>query len=298
MPVGITDLAHSIRKNSASGPVLVPLNRGQQLIAAAFGHKTLTSFQVAQNAEREPQDFENVTIVVPDYELVFARAQELGVGLSEPDLRHLVARAFEERLPNTQLHESYGAFDSAVYDKLWADISEDSDVGRAMADANYDGIDEVYFQFEIDFDEAMVGEPLTIEFDGHVSLGIDVERPYSGHKVNYDAALTLTRTGRCCFDAPEVEVLAAALDYDWGDSHESAPHTLAEALAEALDIEPFEAAALVDAEPQPLTGSTGEMVYGYQFDFTEHASPMLAAKLLAKHGSLTLEVGPHFFDTL
>ncbi|WP_423599952.1 hypothetical protein [Roseateles sp. MS654] len=34
----------------------------------------------------------------------------------------------------------------------------------------------------------------------------------------------------------------------------------------------------------------------YLFDFTDHASPALAAKLLGKRGSLQLEVGPEFFD--
>ena len=38
------------------------------------------------------------------------------------------------------------------------------------------------------------------------------------------------------------------------------------------------------------------MTYGYLFDFTNHASPSLAAKLLKKRGAPQLEVGPEFFE--
>ncbi|WP_043360063.1 hypothetical protein [Methyloversatilis universalis] len=74
--------------------------------------------------------------------------------------------------------------------------------------------------------------------------------------------------------------------------------TLAQALAEKLGISASEAEGLVDAEPQELTGNSGEMTYSYLFDFTNHASPRLRAKLLQKHGSLQLEVVPSFFETV
>ncbi|MBS0355496.1 MAG: hypothetical protein JSR83_16550 [Proteobacteria bacterium] len=79
-----------------------------------------------------------------------------------------------------------------------------------------------------------------------------------------------------------------------------APHkkTLAQALAGELGISETEAEELVDAEPQERTGHSGEMTYGYLFDFAKHASPKLSAKLLKKRGSLQLEVGPWFFDAV
>ncbi|MBM2885518.1 hypothetical protein JFK97_14060 [Chromobacterium phragmitis] len=74
--------------------------------------------------------------------------------------------------------------------------------------------------------------------------------------------------------------------------------TLAQALADELRISASEAEELVDVEVQELTGHSGEMTYSYLFDFTDHASPRLAAKLLKQHGSLQLEVRPEFFETV
>lgn len=299
MNVGITDLAHSIRKNSAGSAVPISLSHGQQLVAAALGHNTLASFQASQSAEQEPQILQGVAHVIPDHQLTVERAGELGLEVAPSELHRLIAEAFRERLLHTRLHPSYSAFEDFVQDQAGSDISEDADVSSAAANANYDGIDEVYFELDVDLDQVAVGELAVFEFDGHVGLGLDTERPYSGHKVHFNAALTLTRVGRRCFERVEVEVFSAALDYGWSEPDaEDGPlsRTLAQALADELGIEHSEAEQFVDAEPQALTGSSGEMTYGYLFDFTDYASPALAAKLLAKHGSLQVEVGVNFFD--
>jgi hypothetical protein len=55
-----------------------------------------------------------------------------------------------------------------------------------------------------------------------------------------------------------------------------------------------EAEELADADPVELTSHSGDIVTGYEFDFTHHASPALAAKLMKKHGSLRLRVDPWF----
>lgn len=74
--------------------------------------------------------------------------------------------------------------------------------------------------------------------------------------------------------------------------------TFSEALAEELKITVTEAEELADAEPIELTGSSGESLSGYEFDFSRYASPKLAAKLMRKRGSLRLTVGPWFFDSI
>lgn len=84
----------------------------------------------------------------------------------------------------------------------------------------------------------------------------------------------------------------------WREYQEPPMKTLAQALAEELGISTSEAEELVDAEPQELTGNSGEMTYSYLFDFTNYASSKLRTKLLKKRGSLQLEVGPWFFDTV
>ncbi|STU92445.1 Uncharacterised protein [Klebsiella pneumoniae] len=45
-----------------------------------------------------------------------------------------------------------------------------------------------------------------------------------------------------------------------------------------------------------LDGSSGEMVYGYLLDFTDYASPEIAQKILRRHSSLRIEVGPGFIE--
>lgn len=84
----------------------------------------------------------------------------------------------------------------------------------------------------------------------------------------------------------------------WREFQTPRKKTLEQALAEELSISVSEAEELVDVEPQELTGQSGEMTYSYLFDFTNHASPKLTAKLLKNRGSLLLEVGPWFFETV
>jgi hypothetical protein len=86
-------------------------------------------------------------------------------------------------------------------------------------------------------------------------------------------------------------VLSGGLDYDW-DGDTPPTKTLAQALAEALKIDLADAQELADVEPTELSGHSDGMTYGYLFDFTRRVRPELAAKLMAQHGSLQLEVQP------
>jgi hypothetical protein len=301
MPVGITDLAHSLRQNTAGSAAPIALSRGQQLICAALGHKSLASYQAAQAAAHEPRDLDGVAHVLPDYRLLGQRAKELGVAIPATGLRQLVDQAFEERLSHAQLHDSYGSMVEELHDEMQEVVLSDDAVNGQMANANYDGVDEVYFEPAQEPAEAPLSEPLSIAVSGQVTLGIDTERPYSGHQVMVKVGVTMQRLGRRCLGEPEIEVLAAALDQDWSDREDDEPRprrSLAQALAEELNIDVVEAEQLTDAEPEALTGNSDEMTYSYLFDFTRHASPALAAKLMKLHGSLQLEVAPWFFDAV
>lgn len=298
MSVGITDLAHSLRIQTANSAVPIPLGRGQQLVCAALGHRSLASFQAAQAAGREPLSLDDVPHVVPDYEMLAARAAELGISVPEGRLEALMDAAFEERMPETKVHRDYSDLAMAVQDKMQAAVLSDDEVNSSMGNANYDGIDEVYFEEEIEPDEATLDEPVAVTIAGHVGLGIDTERPYSGHLVRFEVAVSLARCGRRCFEAPDIEVTSAGLDYDWGGDEPVPRRTLAQALAEELNIDVAEAEELTDVEPQELTGHSGEMTYSFLFDFAGQVSPQLAARLMAQHGSLQLEVGPSFFEVL
>jgi uncharacterized protein YozE (UPF0346 family) len=90
----------------------------------------------------------------------------------------------------------------------------------------------------------------------------------------------------------------SALREAWREFQSPPKMSLKQALATELGITESEAEELADVEPQELTGHSGEMTYSYLFDFTDCASPKLAAKLRKKHGSLQLEVGPSFFEAV
>ncbi|MFQ1065248.1 hypothetical protein [Bordetella trematum] len=299
MPIGISDLAHSVRKNSASVAAPVQLGHAQQLIVAALGYKSLAAYQAAQVAALEPQDLGNVHHVVLDYDKLNQRASELGAAPTPSQLHELIDSAFKERAPHTQIHVSHAGFDNYLREHVDQVVIEDDDVNSEMANANYDGIDEIYFDFEVESESVPVGSSLEIDLDGHVGLGIDTERPYAGHKVNVEGFLAVERLGSQCFGSVDCQVTKAELDTNWGDDDydgEPPPRSVSQAYAELLGLELHEVGNLADVEAMELDGSSGDMVYGYLLDFTDYASPEIAQKILRHHSSLRIEVGPGFFE--
>lgn len=301
MTIGISDLAHSVRKNSASAGVPVQLGHAQQLVVAALGYKSLAAYQAAQGAAQEPPHLDDVHHVVLDYDMLDQRAGELGAAPAPSQLRELIGDAFKARAPHARIHASHASFDTYVREHVDQVVIADDGVNSEMAGANYDGIDEVYFDFEVESNTIPVGSTLDIDLDGHVGLGIDTERPYSGHIVNVEGTLSVPRSGRRCFGSVDCEVTKAALDTNWGDDdHDGEPpvRSVSEAYAELLGLELHEVGDLADVEVMPLDGNSGEMVYGYLIDFTDAASPEVAKKILQRHSSLRIEVGPGFFDNV
>ena len=179
MSLGISDLAHSLRKTSAAAAVPVPLGHAQQLIAAALGYRTFAAYQAAQATTQEPASLTDVHHVVLDEDLLDQRASELGAAPPPDRLHELIETAFRERAPHTRIHASYAAFENYLRQHVDQVVIDDDDVNSEMANANYDGVDEVYFDFEVEFEKVPVGGALDIDLDGHVGLGIDTERPYA-----------------------------------------------------------------------------------------------------------------------
>lgn len=301
MSLGISDLAHSVRKNSAAAAVPVPLGHAQQLVAAALGYKTFAAYQAAQATAQEPASLTAVHHVVLDEDLLDQRAGELRVAPTPDRLHALIDAAFRERAPHTRIHASYAAFEDYLRQHVDQVVMEDDDVNSEMANANYDGVDEVYFDFEVEFEKVPVGGALDIDLDGHVGLGIDTERPYAGHIVNVEGTLSVERLGHHCFGAVDCQVTKADLDTDWGDDdHEDGPpvRSMSQAYADLLGLDLHEVGNLVDVEAEPRDGHSGEMVYSYILDFTDYASPEVARKILQHHASLRIEVGPDFFENV
>lgn len=224
MPIGISDLAHSVRKNSASVAAPVQLGHAQQLIVAALGYKSLAAYQAAQVSALEPQDLGNVHHVVLDYDQLDQRASELGAAPTPSQLHELIDAAFKERASRTHIHASHADFDNYLREHVDQVVIEDDDVNSEMANANYDGIDEVYFDFEVESENVPVGSSLEIDLNGHVGLGIDTERPYAGHKVNVEGFLAVERLGSQCFGSVDCQVTKAELDTNWGMMTTTASH--------------------------------------------------------------------------
>jgi hypothetical protein len=73
---------------------------------------------------------------------------------------------------------------------------------------------------------------------------------------------------------------------------------MTQAYADLLGLNLEEVGDLVDVEPEARDGQSDEMVYSYILDFTHFASPEVAEKILLRHSSLRIEVGPNFFENV
>lgn len=296
MSVGISSLAYAVRK--ASETTAQPLKHGHatQLVAAALGYKTLAAHQAAVAEGAESEHLDAAAHAVLDEALLVDRAAELALPLSEAALVELVRNTFEAELPGTVFHRHDDALSDALRDLVDDRVSNHDRTCSAMASTNNDGIDEIYLPLDLTLAELPPpGEVFELEIAGHISMTPDIERPYSGHKIDVRCSLFIERVGRVAISEPEFRLEVAQLDYNWDGDDEAPKVPLGQALAKELDITPEEAEELVDVEPLAIEGND-DMVYGYVFDFSEAASPALRAKLLKEHGSLQHRVPLWFFE--
>ncbi|ULH06464.1 hypothetical protein [Alcaligenes faecalis] len=303
MSISISHLAHSVRSNSATVATPISLGHAHQLVAAALGHNSLAAYQAAQRSSQEPLDFNHIHHVVIDYELLDQRAQALGIPIESDPIRDLIKTAFRERASHIKVHGYYDDLEDALRTHFEETVMNDSNVISEIANTNHSGIDVGYFDYEVDFEQTPVGETVEILFTGHVSVSADLERPYAGDTVRVVGSSHLDRLGWCCFGEADSFVSEARLDRNWSDDTAEdeeilPPRSMAQRYAEHLHLTLDEAQTLVDAPVIELNGSSGDMTYGYVIDFTEHASPEIAEKILLDHDSLRIEVFPGFFDDL
>lgn len=213
MSVDISALAYTVRALSIDLPVHLKLGHAQQLVAAALGYRSLAAYQASTE---ESENLDDAAHAVLDEELLLERAVQLGLVPLQPFLSHLVKSAFKVHLPDLSLHHSHDALEDAVRDLVdHAVLNHDKTAGE-MGMTNSDGIREVYLPVDFETDELPLhGDFLEIPIDGNVTMNPDVERPYSGHRIDVKATLFLARVGRVCIAAPEVAVESAKLDYNW-----------------------------------------------------------------------------------
>jgi len=165
--------------------------------------------------------------------------------------------------------------------------------------ANHDGIDEFYLPFEIEDESVSSDYDISIDIEGHIGLGGDVERPFSGNKVNVVASIAIERFSPSTFGKVEYFVESASLDYAWSDDEEDGPPrgSFAQALANELALTVEDAETLVDVEPEAITSDDGSMTHYYILDFKDVALEPVRSKLLGRYNSLQIEVDLNFFST-
>lgn len=300
MPVGVSSLAYAVRKASETTPQPLKHGHASQLIAAALGYSTLAAYQAAIAEGAESEHLDAAAHAVLDEALLVDRAAELALPQSEAALVELVVDAFKTELPGTAFHRHDDALSDALRDLVDDRVYNHDQTCSAMASTNNDGVDEIYLPLDLTLAELPPpGEVFELEIDGYISMKPDVERPYSGHKIDVRCSLFIERVSRVAIAEPEFRLESAKLDYNWDGDGEDQPRKvpLAQALAEELGISLSEAKELVDVEPMAIEGND-DMVYGYVFDFADAASPELRAKLLERHGSLQHQVPPGFFENV
>lgn len=295
--VTISCIAYAVRTASNSTSHPIKLSQAQQLVAAAFGYKSLAAYQASKT---ESASLDEAAHFVLDGQLLFSRSLELKLPHELTELELLLKTAFKERIPFAQLHSSEMALDDYVRGEMQDHVLNHGDTASAMAITNNDGIDEIYLPFDyVSLIELppLGEEALDMEFDGHISMKPDIERPYNGHKIDVKARLIIERKGRVCVAEPICEVLSVRLNYDWASNEiDDIPTvSLAQALADELELELSEVKGLLDAEAHADESNDG-LVYRYIYDFSLYASPAVSKKLMAKYGCLQVEVPSWFFD--
>lgn len=285
-------VAFSLQANCTNADHELGYGHAQQLLAAALGYTTLASYQQAQGTKQEAESFQDVRHILLDRHKLLIRAHGLKLPCTATVLIEAVKAAFQAQLPRVEVHLTEEQLVDAVRAYVDNYVVNHGRTSGEMAMTNGDGLDEVYLPIEFSFDDIPEqGDSLPIEVFGHVSMGIDTERPYSGHRIDVRAILVLERVGKRCV-AAACELDNAELDWSWAEPPKV---SMAEALAEELDLDVSEAEELVDVEPLTLA-SDDDLVYGYEFDFSEAASPAVAEKIMSKYDSLHVTVGPNFFD--
>ncbi len=211
MPVGLYVLAYAVRKNSNTLSSPIGLGHAQQLLAAALGYKSLAAYQAAQAAGQETDVLDDVAHVLLHEDVLVARAAELGVAGPE-NLPRLVSMAFKSVLPGVRIANSESDLQDDVRLAVEWQVENDPACAGQMVGANHDGVDETYVELEFEFgDVPDPGNALSVDVAGQITLRVDRDRPYSGHRVKFKGGVFLERLGRTLLAKPRFEAEHAIL---------------------------------------------------------------------------------------
>lgn len=290
MAIDISLIAYAITRHPKANS-RIKHGHAQQCLAAALGYKSLAALQACSDADFLP---DRETHVVLDAAALLARAHELNVAVTDEELCVMVRDAFAKAWVGTPVHMSLEAFRNSLQQDVDFTVAHDGIVSGQTAITNSDGIREIYMPIEgLDFGEVSAnGDPHEIEISGHIAMQQDPDRPYWGHRVDVRAMLWLVRQGRA-FWAAGCRIKDVERDTNWDQPDIL---TLAEALADFLDVDIAVAEELTDAPLQQLASEDG-LVYGWELDFGKvSVDEDVLEQIKVRHGSLRVRVSPDFFD--
>jgi hypothetical protein len=206
-------LAYGLRARCAARGFSLRLGYAQQILAASLGYGSLAAYQ---SSPEESPTLDAAAHLFVDSEAAFDRAKQLSLN-PPPFLPGEVIETFRELLPRAVLHASPGDLDGAVRSFVDNYVVNHEETAGQLALINGYGLDEVYLPID-DIDLSSLPPPGQVEaiaIEGHVSLELDDERPYSGHKVEIEATLTIERVTRQGISAPGCHIDSAKLDWNW-----------------------------------------------------------------------------------
>ena len=295
MYIDISSIAFAVRTSSAASNCPIKLSHAQQCVAAALGYRSFASFQQAgeYNLSLAPD-----SSIVFDTVMLERRANELAIECGPEELLSHMRNAFTEKVRGIGTYDSIEDFEKAVQRSVDRYVLNHEKTVSQTAMVNSDGIGEIYLPLEVDWLSLPIDSSgITIPINGHVSMNIDEDRPYAGHRTDVSAALWVARRGRAVYTVG-LEVYSATLDQSGGEEapqfHEGG--LLTDALIDLLDIDLESVEFLEDARLEAVEGVGGK-IDGYLIDFSAHGlAKSEQAQMIKKHGSLIIRVPANFFD--
>lgn len=294
--VDLSALSYSLRFRFAGSVKAVSLGHCQQLLAAAFGFKSLASFQALGHAD----DFSDLKAIILDSEGLEQRA--LSLGLELPNVVQDVQRVLERSLPETNVFTGLNGFGDWVDEFMVKRIESDDDVISEMSMTN-GWLRETYMS-------AAILEHLDLEADddysenviGSVTMEQDPEKVDYGTRIRVDGDLFIGRASRRLISNISFDVQKAALawfgqsDDEPDDDFRRGTMPLALLLSDMLGLSEAEAED-VEFEVSDDEGHGGT-VGGLIVDFRGTPEGAVADKIRGRFPSMRTTVPLGHFETV
>ncbi len=299
MSTEFSSLSHSLRLACRAKGIDLPLGHAHQLLATAFGYRSLAAFQASTS---EPPSLPGGAHLILDLSALQERATALGLDtVAIAAIPQLLGTTFASTYTWGGIHLSDMGFFDYLYDQLQSFVLNDDKVIRYTADIYSDGLEEVYIPFEFEISMLPeVGDILEIPVSGHVAMRPDQDRPYRGKQVDLNAIITMERLGRRLVGDIGMRIKQAqphlsdqALEVFNGDRL-SATHAHAYADLLGMDLSLIEQLDNIDIDEN--TGNSGDGSYGYFLEFEGAGPDDIVNMIRTKHGRTLFQVGPNFFD--